>query len=357
MPRTTSLVAGSFLRPGGRAVAYTLAALVAGCAMGPESGEAPRPAPFAPSVATFSIVAHDPATGDLGVAVQSKFFGVGSVVPWARAGVGAVATQASANTTYGPRGLELLAAGHKAGLVLAALIEADEQAAQRQLAVIDAAGTAASFTGGACLPWAGDRTGDNYSVQGNMLAGPAVLDAMAAAFETTGGDLATRLTSALAAGQAAGGDRRGRQSAALLVVRDNGGYQNFNDRYIDLRVEDHPAPIRELRRLVQMRHGQLALEEASALLDAGDARRAADAARRATLLSPDSGSSWILLAAAHLQLGDRRAAGAAASEALLRDPWLKSALLRGIVPDHTLEALLADEAFARLWQSIPAQVR
>lgn len=354
MPRTTSLVAGTFPRRGGRAFAYTLAALVAACAMGTESREAPRPEPFAPSIATFSIVAHDPDTGDLGVAVQSKFFGVGSVVPWARAGVGAVATQASANTTYGPRGLELLASGQTAGQALAALTEADEQAAQRQLAVIDAAGTAATFTGEACLPWAGDRVGEHYSVQGNLLAGPAVLDAMAAAFETTRGDLATRMTSALAAGQAAGGDLRGRQSAALLVVRDNGGYQNLNDRYIDLRVEDHPAPIRELRRLVRMRHGQLALEQASQLLDEGDARRAADAARRATLLYPDSGSSWILLAAAHLQLGDERAAGEAASEALLRDPWLKSALLRGMVPDHTLEALLADAAFARLWQAIPA---
>lgn len=207
-----------------------------------------------PPVATFSIVAFDPRTGELGVAVQSKFFGVGSVVPWARAGVGAVATQSYANTRYGPEGLALLAAGKTPEEALATLTAADADAARRQAGVVDARGRAASFTGTNCLAWAGHFVGTNFCAQGNLLAGEAVVAAMARAFDRARargeGGLADWLVAALQAAQDAGGDRRGQQSAALLVVREGGGYGGFNDRFVDLRVEDHPQPIAELARLL-----------------------------------------------------------------------------------------------------------
>jgi uncharacterized Ntn-hydrolase superfamily protein len=206
-----------------------------------------------PEVHTFSIVAFDPATGDLGVAVQSKYFGVGSVVPWARAGVGAVATQARVKVGFGPEGLRLMEAGKPAQEALEVLLAADPQRAVRQLAIVDARGRPAAYTGAECFAWAGHRTGEHFAVQGNLLAGEDVVKAMAAAFEkarSSGeGELADWLLAALEAGQAAGGDKRGQQSAALLVVRANGGPGGDNDRYLDLRVEDHPTPIVELTRL------------------------------------------------------------------------------------------------------------
>jgi uncharacterized Ntn-hydrolase superfamily protein len=206
-----------------------------------------------PHVHTFSIVAFDPATGDLGVAVESKYFGVGSVVPWAKAGVGAVATQARVKVGFGPEGLRLMAAGQPAAETLAALLAADPLRAVRQLAVIDAQGRAAAHTGAECMEWAGHRVGAHFAVQGNLLANEAVIPAMADAFEKArvsgAGELADWLLAALTAGQAAGGDRRGQQSAALLVVRAGGGPGGDTDRYCDLRVEDHPEPIQELTRL------------------------------------------------------------------------------------------------------------
>ena len=200
-------------------------------------------------IATFSIVAIDPATGELGVAVASKFLAVGAVVPWARAGVGAVATQSYANVSYGPTGLELMAAGYSASETLARLLADDPERELRQVGIVDARGGTATFTGSACHAWAGGRTGPGYAVQGNILTGPEVVDAMAHAFETTEGPLAARLLAALAAGEAAGGDRRGKQSAALLVVKERGGYGGYTDRFIDLRVDDHPEPVAELQRL------------------------------------------------------------------------------------------------------------
>ncbi|HWE61651.1 MAG TPA: DUF1028 domain-containing protein [Chloroflexota bacterium] len=211
-----------------------------------------------PLVSTYSIVARDPENGDLGVAVQSKFLAVGAVVPWARAGVGAIATQARANTIYGPNGLHLLRHGVPAQQTINQLIAGDEDRAQRQVGIVDAHGNAATYTGSACQAWAGGRTGSEYAAQGNILVSQATVDALAETFEATTGTLAARLLAALAAGQAAGGDRRGMQSAAILVVRANGGYNGFNDRYIDLRVDDHPAPIEELRRLMVLH--QLYLE-------------------------------------------------------------------------------------------------
>jgi uncharacterized Ntn-hydrolase superfamily protein len=201
---------------------------------------------------TFSIVARAPETGDLGVAVASKFLAVGSVVPWARAGVGAIATQALANVSYGPDGLAALESGADAETVLALLTEADDGRSERQLGIVDARGRAASHTGTGCLVWAGGRAADGVAIQGNILAGPQVVEAMSGAFDGSTGSLPDRLLTALLAGDRAGGDARGRQSAALLVVRAGGGYGGTTDRWIDLRVDDHEDPVPELRRLVDI---------------------------------------------------------------------------------------------------------
>ena len=215
-------------------------------------------------VATFSIVACDPDSRAWGVAVASKFPAVGAVVPWAEAGAGAVATQSYANTRYGPEGLARMRAGASAEEALAALLEVDPQRAQRQVGLVDARGSAATFTGESCLAWAGGRTGVGYAVQGNILTGPEVIDAMAAAFERAPGDLPQRLLIALAAGDTAGGDRRGRQSAALYVARGGGGYAGFNDRWIDYRVDDDPHPVTRLGDLLSLHRlhfGQSPAEE------------------------------------------------------------------------------------------------
>ncbi len=206
-------------------------------------------------VATFSIVGRDPENGDLGVAVQSKFFAVGSVVPWAKAGVGAIATQAWGNTTYGPKGLEMLESGLTAQQALDRLIADDNGRSQRQVGIIDAKGNPANYTGDECLEWAGGVKGENHTAQGNILVSGEVVKAIGEAFEETEGELAEKLMAALIAGQETGGDRRGQQSAALLVVREGGGYSGFNDRYIDLRVDDHKRPIEELHRLLKIQLG------------------------------------------------------------------------------------------------------
>jgi uncharacterized Ntn-hydrolase superfamily protein len=223
--------------------------LLAACASAPASGGLPV-------VATFSIVAYDPETQELGIAVQSKFIAVGAVVPWAKAGVGAVATQSFANTTYGPKGLELLEKGEKPDDVLAKLTEADPGREQRQAGVVNAKGQAATYTGKKCMKWAGGLTGENYAIQGNILAGEDVVKNMEKAFKEAKGDLGDRLIAALQAGQDAGGDIRGMQSAALLIVRDGWGYGGFNDRYRDVRVDDHPEPIKELKRVYEI-HRQI----------------------------------------------------------------------------------------------------
>ena len=201
---------------------------------------------------TFSIVARDPQAGESGIAVQSKFLAVGAVVPWAKAGVGAIATQSWANTSYGPRGLELLASGLSVQETLAQLIGEDDGRASRQVGIVGVEGQPATFTGDQCFPWAGGQVGEHYTCQGNILVGEDTVLAMARTFEQTTGRLCDRLVAALAAGQAAGGDSRGQQSAALLVVRQGGGYGGFNDRFIDLRIDDHPQPINELKRILQL---------------------------------------------------------------------------------------------------------
>jgi len=201
---------------------------------------------------TFSIVAADPATREVGVAVQSKFLSVGAAVPWVSADAGAIATQAWANTTYGPRGLALLRDGLAPAAVIAELTRDDAAAEDRQVGIVAPDGTAATFTGARCMEWAGGVAGDGYAAQGNILAGAGVVQALAETFAQTRGALADRLLAALAAGQAAGGDRRGQQSAALYIAKPGGGYAGFNDRYVDLRVDDHAEPIVELARLLEL---------------------------------------------------------------------------------------------------------
>lgn len=198
---------------------------------------------------TFSLAACDLDTGEWGVVVASKFLAVGAVVPWAKAEVGAVATQALANVNYGPGGLALLGAGRSAAETVQALTGADELVHERQVGVVDAQGRAAAYTGSSCLDWAGHRTGAGYAAQGNLLAGEDVVRALAETFEATTGPLAERMLAALAAGDAAGGDRRGRQSACVIVRRMGGGYGGDNDLAIDLRVDDHSDPVSELQRL------------------------------------------------------------------------------------------------------------
>lgn len=209
-----------------------------------------KPSPL--PVATFSIVGYDAETGALGIAVQSKFFAVGSVVPWAEAGVGAIATQSWANTTYGPNGLKFLKSGLSAEQTLERLVADDPGRATRQVGIVDAKGKVANYTGDECNAWAGAVSGKHYTAQGNILAGEGVVKAMGKAFEETEGELAEKLMAALFAGQEAGGDTRGQQSAALLVVQENSGYGGFNDRYIDLRVDDAEKPIEELQRLLEI---------------------------------------------------------------------------------------------------------
>ena len=219
--------------------------LLAACSPGTEA-DAP------PEVATYSIIARDSETGEIGVAVQSKFIAVGAVVPFAKAGVGAVATQAYANVGYGPRALRLLADGASPGDVVTILTRDDPKAARRQFGVLTAEGEAATYTGDRCFGWAGGKIGKDCVAQGNILAGEAVVTALVDSFHSSAGSgkaLAERLIDALEAAEEAGGDRRGKQSAALLVVREGWGYDGGNDRFRDLRVDEHRTPIAELRRI------------------------------------------------------------------------------------------------------------
>lgn len=270
-----------------------LLALIGGIVTGAQASALPA--------GTFSIVARDPATGELGVAVQSRAFNVGAGVAWARAGVGAVATQSATNESFGPQGLNLLAGGLDAPTVLNDLLAEDPGREQRQVGVIDAYGKSATFTGKECMEWAGGRTAPNVAVQGNILAGEAVVTEMMRAFVQTGGELSVRLLEALKAGQAAGGDRRGQQSAALLVVRPSEGYPEYEERYVSLRVEDHETPIAELERLYRIHEAtdlaEAHLRYAAKYREAGrpeDAKRELDRvgeALRHTLDDPNAGAS------------------------------------------------------------------
>lgn len=254
--------------------------------------------PAAPAHATFSIVAVDPVTGDLGIAVASRYFAVGAVVPWADAGVGAVATQAGVNVGYGPRALELLRQGLTAQQVLDTLLEEDTfpRKDARQVAIVDAKGNVAVFTGDAANAWRGHVTGKTWSAQGNILVGRHVVEAMGRAFENTDDELAEKLYAALKAGEDAGGDSRGRQSASILVVRKSGGRNINNDRYVFVNVDDHADPMHELRRLMNL---QMSINHNGAVTRALGEKRSADALQSAEKLA----RYQPLDAAAHVRLG------------------------------------------------------
>jgi len=242
-------------------------------------------------VATYSIVARDAVTGEIGVAVQSHWFSVGSAVPWAEAGVGAVATQSFTDPSYGALGLELMRGGRSAPDALRGLVAADPDSAVRQVAMIDARGRAAAFTGRRAIVAAGHRVGAGYSVQANLMGKPSVWPAMAQAFERANGDLAERLLQALEAAEREGGDIRGRQSAAIVVVAGAATGRPWADRVVDLRVEDHPAPLVELRRLVALSRVYRRMNEGDEWTTRGDMAKAVAAYDQAISLLPDSATN------------------------------------------------------------------
>src|SRR5215469_16206192 len=260
----------------------------------------------AENVSTFSIVAYDAAAGEWGVAVASRYFSVGSVVPWAEAEVGAIATQANVNVGYGPKGIELLKQGLTAKQVLDRLLAEDtfEGKDGRQVAIIDSKGNIAAFTGPNAPHWAGDRQGRNWSAQGNILVGPQVPQAMGKAFETTPGELAEKLWAALQAGDDAGGDSRGKQSASMLVVRKGGGRNLNNDRYIYINVDDAPDPFAELRRLLNINLAYNYGDQMYKAFAANDLPRARAAAQKAVTYSPNNANTHMQLGFLNYALGD-----------------------------------------------------
>ncbi len=268
--------------------------------------------PTLPTVSTFSIVAINPQTGDLGVAVASRYFSAGSVVPWAMADVGAVATQANVNVGYGQQALDLLRQGMTAQEVLKKILADDKFEGKdgRQVAIVDAKGNVAAYTGPNAPKWAGDRQGKTWSAQGNILVGPQVPEAMGKAFEATQGELAEKLYAALKAGDAAGGDARGRQSASMLVVRKRGGRNINNDRYIYINVDDNPDPFAELRRLLDLNLAYNYGDAAYKALDAkpADLKKAQAAAQKAAGYAPNNFGTRMNLAFLDYMNGDKPAA-------------------------------------------------
>ncbi len=293
---------------------------------------------------TFSIVAFDPKTGDLGVAVASKFLAVGAVVPYAQAGVGAIATQSFANTTFGPKGLALLKKGMTSNQVLKQLLANDKDRELRQVGIVDAKGRAAAFTGKKCLPWAGHIVGKGFAVQGNILASEKVVKAMAKAFQETQGELAERLMAALEAGEQAGGDSRGKQSAAILVVRKGAGYGGFNDRYIDLRVDDHPEPVKELKRILSIKLAWARLSEASSWRQKGDLKKAREILEAAVHRFPDQAILHYDLACYLALMGQKEKALKALERAVQLDSGLKALAEK----DDDLKSLRDEPAFEKL---------
>ena len=298
-------------------------------------------------VATFSIVGRDPATGELGVAVQSRAFRAGAVVSYARAGVGAIATQAAANQTYGQRGLDLLELGLSPDEVVEHLTGSDPGRDRRQLAVIDDEGRVRAYTGSATSDWAGHIEGDNFSVQGNILAGKAVVKAMAEAFESSEGPLALRLMDALDAGEAAGGDARGKQAGGVLVVKPIGDSGRTTDRWVDVRVDDHAEPFRELRRLVNMSISRIHSREARSLAAEGRFDEAVAAQREAIAIVPGEDQLIFGLSRLHARAGDAEGAVAALQRAIEIDPrWRELA-----ASQSDFDTIRENAAFQRLLSS------
>src|SRR5580692_4319416 len=264
----------------------------------------------AENVSTFSIVAYDPVAGDWGVAVASRYFSVGSVVAWAAAQVGAIATQANVNVGYGPRGLELLQQGRTAKEVLDQLLAEDKFEGKdgRQVAIVDAKGNIAAYTGPGAPKWAGDRQGKTWSAQGNILVGPQVVESMGRAFDQTPGELAEKLYAAVKAGDEAGGDSRGKQSASMLVVRKGGGRNINNDRYVYINVDDAPNPFPELRRLLDINLGLLYQEKVGRLSGANDVKGARDAAAKVVRYQPQNMQAQMALGLLDYATGDKSSA-------------------------------------------------
>jgi uncharacterized Ntn-hydrolase superfamily protein len=275
---------------------------------------------------TFSIVAFDPKTKNLGVAVQSRYFSVGTAVPWAQADVGAVATQSFVNISYGPRGLKLLKKGLSVNEVIEKLTSKDKSRDYRQLGVIDAKGNSATYTGSKCLHWAGSKIGKNYTAQGNILANEKVVHNMGKKFETTKGDLADRLVAALEGGQEAGGDSRGKQSAALLVVGEQKSKAGYGDRLIDLRVEDHPEPIAELKRLLQLHRVYSLIDEVEEIFTQGNHKKAIATINKAIELNPNSDDAYIDLGMIYMKMEKTQEAGKAFKKAISLNPNMKTVI-------------------------------
>jgi uncharacterized Ntn-hydrolase superfamily protein len=299
------------------------------------------PASADPLAHTYSIVARDPATGELGVAVQSHWFSVGSSVTWAEAGVGAIATQSFIDPGYGVRGLAMLREGRSAPEALRALLDADPQRDVRQVAIVDASGRVAAHTGASCIQAAGHRTGAAYSVQANLMANDRVWPAMAAAFDAAKGELVDRLLAALDAGEAAGGDIRGRQSAALLIVRPQGSGRPWAgaDRVFDLRVDDHPAPLEELRRLVRLQRAYNHANRGDELFSSKKIEEALLEYRKAAELAPEIVELPFWHAVTLASIGRE-------SEALplLREVFRKEPRWAELVPRLPAAKLLPDDA-------------
>jgi uncharacterized Ntn-hydrolase superfamily protein len=300
--------------------------------------------PKEPVVATFSIVARDAETGEMGVAVASRFFAVGHVVPWAKAGVGAVATQSFMNTSFGWRGLELLEKGLTPEEIVTVLTRNDDNPEQRQLGIVSADGKSATYTGKKCLAWAGGRNGPDYAVQGNILAGEAVVIGIEKAFLETKGTLAERLYAALLAGEKNGGDSRGKQSAALLVVKEKAGYGGYTDRAIDIRVDDHAEPFKELGRLLDYAQMNYSWNQAWTLFTQKEFAAALPHMERTARMAPNNAEVFYDLCVIRLAAGDKKKALEALEKALQWNSKLKNQAKN----DNDLAELHQDPEFVHL---------
>ena len=327
----------------GALVVLGLSGLVAGAAAAQEPMADPI-SDYDPNyLATFSIIARDPATGELGMGVQSKAFAAGNRALHAKGGVAVIAHQASANPMYGAMGVELLERGYTPQEALDMMVMSDAGRDRRQVAILDIEGRTAAYTGPGPNDWKGHRCGTNYCAQGNILTGPEVVDAMARSFESSSGTLAERLMDALDAAQAAGGDARGMQSGAIVVVapRVGGG---FSDRVVDIRVDDHDRPLEELRRVLNMwRSGEM-ISEANERLEAGDAAGALAAIERARDTSPENDNVWAAMANIHLRAGRRADALAALARAVELNPGQRRMLPR----NQNFASLREDAEFRRI---------
>ena len=290
------------------------------------------------AISTFSIAGRDSLSGELGVAVASRFFAVGSVVPWAEANVGAVATQSFANTSFGWRGLELLGLGLEPSEAIDLLLRSDDNPAKRQVGMVAADGKSATYTGNECIAWAGGRNGKNYAVQGNILAGEAVVVAMEKAFLETKGTLADRLYAALVAGDRNGGDSRGKQSAALVVVKEGAGYGGYTDLAIDIRVDDHAEPFQELGRLLTIAQVNYAWNEGWTLFTREEYTDALSHIEQAAQLAPTNAEVLYDLAVIRLAAGRQTESLEALKTALALNPNLK-------------KQASADQDLVSLWQN------